>query len=284
MLRFVIIIPVHNEQAYLQGTVQSLLDQVHPFHHMVLVDDRSTDMSWQIIQAFQSDYPNIYGVQTLAESDHMPGGKVVKAFQAGLSALGDDWDVICKFDADLVFPANYLAEVAGMMESNPAVGICGGQCTVKTTKGWHVESVADEDHVRGALKAYRKACFEQIGGLKPAMGWDTLDELLAQCYHWQVKMLPELHVKHLRITGHQYTERTRYVKGAALYRMGYGLPLSLIAFAKMAFKERRIGRFADHLVGYFKAMRRGDSKLVTPKEAHFIRRFRWQRIFKKVLG
>jgi hypothetical protein len=30
----------------------------------------------------------------------------------------------------------------------------------------------------GALKAYRKETFKEIGGLKAQMGWDTVDELL----------------------------------------------------------------------------------------------------------
>jgi hypothetical protein len=31
-----------------------------------------------------------------------------------------------------------------------------------------------------------EACFKQMGGLKAAMGWDTVDELLSTFYGWVV--------------------------------------------------------------------------------------------------
>jgi hypothetical protein len=41
---------------------------------------------------------------------------------------------------------------------------------------WILENLTDKDHIRGALK---QTCFKQMGGLKAAMGWDTVDELLS---------------------------------------------------------------------------------------------------------
>jgi hypothetical protein len=34
---------------------------------------------------------------------------------------------------------------------------------------WILENLTDKDHIRGAFKAYQKACFKQMGGLKAAM-------------------------------------------------------------------------------------------------------------------
>ena len=45
-------------------------------------------------------------------------------------------------------------------------------------KSWQLNHPMNKDHVRGAFKAYIKNCFKAIGGLKKAMGWDTIDELL----------------------------------------------------------------------------------------------------------
>jgi hypothetical protein len=59
-----------------------------------------------------------------------------------------------------------------------------------------LENLTDKDNIRGAFKAYRKECFEAIGGLKPAMGWDTVDELLCRFYNWKIKTDATLHVKH----------------------------------------------------------------------------------------
>ncbi len=147
---------------------------------------------------------------------------------------------------------------------------------------WVPEVVADADHVRGALKAYRKACFEQIGGLREAMGWDTLDELLAMYHGWVVQSIPALEAKHLRPTGHTYTPLARKLKGQALYQMGYGPCLSLIAAAKMAKNEGRPLRMVDHVSGYFGAAFSAKKPLVSKEEARYIRGLRWTRLFQKL--
>ena len=68
--------------------------------------------------------------------------------------------------------------------------------SVKKNNEWILENLTRKDHIRGALKAYRKACFVQIGKLKPSMGWDTIDELLAKFYGWELLTDETLQVKH----------------------------------------------------------------------------------------
>jgi hypothetical protein len=78
-----------------------------------------------------------------------------------------------------------------------------------------LENLTDKDHIRGAFKAYRKACFKQMGGLKAAMGWDTVDELLSTFYGWKVVTDATLIVKHLKPTGANYNKTARYKQGEA---------------------------------------------------------------------
>jgi hypothetical protein len=149
---------------------------------------------------------------------------------------------------------------------------------------WLPENLFDGDHVRGALKAYRKACFDNIGGLRPAMGWDSVDELLALYNGWEVQVLPEQQVNHLRVTGKTYTAESRYLKGEALHGMGYGFWLTAIAAAKIAINEGSIFRMRDHLRGYFRARKSDFPKMVSEEEAKFIRKFRWKRMLNKISG
>lgn len=281
-MKFYVVIPVHNEEAYLMGTVQSLLQQTHPPAKIVLVDDRSTDGSWSIIRGLSEKYESISGVQTGADQLHMPGAKVVQAFYKGFERLDDAYDVICKYDADLIFPPDYLQQLAEAFVREKGLGICGGICLVDRNGNWVPEVVADSDHVRGALKAYRKACFHDIGGIKRAMGWDSLDELLAAFHKWNVRVLDALEVKHLRVTGATYSSKTRYLKGEALFKMGYGFPLSFIASVKLSAAEGKPLRFFDHMVGFLRSWMRGEPKVVTSDEATFIRKLRWQRIRQKL--
>jgi hypothetical protein len=53
-----------------------------------------------------------------------------------------------------------------------------------------------------------------MGGLKAAMGWDTVDELLSTFYGWKVVTDDTLIVKHLKPTGANY-KTARYKQGEA---------------------------------------------------------------------
>jgi hypothetical protein len=54
-----------------------------------------------------------------------------------------------------------------------------------------------------------------MGGLKAAMGWDTVDELLSTFYGWKVVTDDRLIVKHLKPTGANYNKTARYKQGEA---------------------------------------------------------------------
>ncbi len=279
-MKISIIIPVYNESEYLSLTLNSLLAQSYLVHQIILVDDNSSDNSWEIIKKFEKEYPNITGVQAAkASSEHIPGSKVVRAFSHGLGLVDKSADVLCKFDSDLIFPQDYIENLVSNFEADSEMGIWGGVCSVEGVNGDFVtEIVADKDHVRGALKAYRTKCFEQIGGLKEAMGWDTVDELLASYYKWSVVVDSSAVVKHLRPTGASYKFSAQKLRGEALYKMGYGVVLSAIAALKMALVKRNLILFFVFMNGFLSMQLRREGKLVDKPQEKFIRDLRWNRI------
>src|SRR5699024_1257646 len=181
-LRFYIVIPAHNEENFIEHTLQSLANQTFLPQKIRVVNDHSTDNTAAIVERFARKYPFIDLINNTSSQKHLPGSKVVQAFYKGYENLDDNWDILCKFDADLIFPPNYLDELNLAFQKDAKLGIAGGFCQIKVDGEWKLENLTDKEHLRGALKAYRKKCFEDIGRLKTAMGWDTVDELLAACY------------------------------------------------------------------------------------------------------
>lgn len=279
-MKFAIIIPAHNEEDYLAKTLNSLVNQDLTPLQIIVVNDNSTDSTQKIISDFATQYTFIEGVNLISSHDHQPGSKVVSAFKEGLKSLNHQADIICKFDADLIFPNSYLSSLKEQFEKNIRCGIAGGYCTIKKKNLWVVENLTGKDHIRGALKAYRKACFDQIGGLKSSIGWDTVDELLARYHGWEVCTIESLHVKHLKPTGHSYNKAARYKQGEAFKKLRYGFSLSAIAALKLAINKRSIRFFFNSMVGYL--LYRGDY-LVSAQEGKFIRKYRWKNISKKLL-
>jgi hypothetical protein len=77
-------------------------------------------------------------------------------------------------------------------------------------------------HVRGATKIYRKECWQGIGGLLAAPGWDTMDEVKANSLGWTTRSFPHLHLEHQRSTGAADGVWPTLVKyGRANYICGY---------------------------------------------------------------
>src|SRR5690606_32964411 len=231
---FCVVIPAHNEEAYLQKTLQSLVEQTYLQKKIIIVNDASTDGTQNIIDQFSEKYSFIESVFFNSKELHEPGSKVINAFYKGFETLDNDFDIICKYDADLIFPKNYLEKISEMLQSDPKIGMAGGFCYIEKNSEWILENLTNKDHIRGAVKAYRKECFQQIGGLKNTMGWDTVDELLAQYHGWKIRTDTSLHVKHLKPTGKVYSKAAKFKQGEAFYRMRYGFRLTLIASAKLA--------------------------------------------------
>lgn len=281
-MKIYIIIPAHNEAEFIGGTLESLLNQTFLPQRIVVVNDQSTDDTSGVVNAFSENHPLVSLVEITSSDAHLPGSKVVNAFYHGYNTLDEGYDIICKFDADLIFPKNYLETIVRHFEADPDVGMAGGFCHIKKNEKWQLENLTNRDHIRGALKSYRKQCFEQIGGLKPSMGWDTVDELLAQYHNWKIVTDDSLVVKHLRPTGFTYSRAAKLKQGEAFYKLRYGLFITLIASAKLAHKKGKTSLIKDYMQGFLHAKRNNSPYLVTKKEGAYIRRLRYKKMLSKL--
>ena len=281
-MKIYIVIPAHNEETTLGQTLLSLTNQSKLPDKLVVVNDNSTDKTASIIDDFESRFPWISGIHFTSTNEHVPGSKVINAFYSGLETLDSDYDIICKFDADLIFPENYLETISNMFQKDAKVGIAGGLPYIEKNGEWRFEMIASKDHVRGPLKAYRKECFNEIGGLKRSIGWDSVDVLLAQYFGWTIKTDHTLSVKHLKPTGANYDQKSKFLQGEALYKMRFGLVLCIIASLKGAINRKSIAFFRNGVQGYLKAKNSKVDYLVNQDQGRFIRKLRWRNIRKKL--
>jgi len=281
-MHYYIVIPTHNEEAFIALTLQSLVEQTVLPKKIVVVNDNSTDKTVEIVTSFVSKFPFITLVNKTSDAIHLPGSKVIQAFQKGLETLDENYDIMVKADADLIFPNHYFETIIKHFKSDDAIGMVGGFAYIEKEGTFILENLTDKDHIRGAFKAYRKKTFKQIGGLKPAMGWDTVDELLCKFYHWKVVTDATLKVKHLKPTGANYNKTARYKQGEAFYSLGYGFLITAIASAKLAMMKRKPLLFFDYIKGFWKAKRAKKPLLVTEEQAEFIRKYRLKKMKEKL--
>ena len=281
-MKYYIVIPAHNEEAFIGLTLQSLLNQTVLPSKIVVVNDGSTDKTAEIVTAYADKNSSVILINKVSEAIHLPGSKVIQAFNEGLKSLDEAYDFIVKADADLIFPENYFETISHYFQSDNTIGMVGGFAYIEKNGNWILENLTDKDHIRGAFKAYRKETFKQIGGLKPAMGWDTVDELLCKYYHWKVITDENLKVKHLKPTGANYNKTARYKQGEAFYTLGYGFLITAIASLKLAIRKKKSMLFLDYIHGFWKAKSAKKAMLVSDEQARFIRKYRWEKIKEKI--
>ncbi len=279
---YYIIVPAYNEQKNISLTLDSILKQTFLPKKVIVVNDNSTDNTATIVKEFTEKYDFISLVNTNSDQIHLPGSKVINAFNQGLEVLDENYDFIVKLDADLILPENYFERIARIFSENPKVGMAGGSAFINKDGSWILESLTDNDHIRGAFKSYRKECFLEIGKLKTEMGWDTVDELLSRYFGWEIVVDTLLEVKHLKPTGSEYNKKSRYKQGEAFYRLGYGFWITLLASLKLAVRKKKTLLFVDYMRGFFKAKSNNQPLLVTSEQAQFIRNYRWMKIKKKI--
>jgi glycosyltransferase involved in cell wall biosynthesis len=281
-MKYIVIIPAHNEEQFLLQALQSLVGQTLPPYQVIVANDNSTDKTKLIAENFATKHPSFSMLNITSGAAHIPGSKVVNAFNRGLEVVNSNYDFVVKMDADVTLPENYFARIAEIFSQNPKTGIAGGLVYVQNSGDWKYENVADKEHVRGPVKSYTKACFNIIGGLRSTLGWDTLDELLARFNGFEVTIDNSLMIKHHRPTGTAYTSGAMKNHGAALFAMRYGLILTKLTALKTSWRFKSFKLFLVFVWGYLRAWFNRIPRAVSAEEGRFIRAYRWKKILQKL--
>jgi len=217
---YAIVSPVRDEADCLPRTAAAMLAQTHRPAQWVLVDDGSTDGTLAIAESLAADHDWITLVRTDGVHRRARGAAVVRAFEKGRSRLHVRTDVTVKLDCDLFLPAHYFAWVCETFQRDHRAGIVGGVLLIHGRGGWLPDGAPH--HVGGPIKAYRTRCLDDIGGLRPSMGWDGIDEYGATARGWRVHVLTELSVLHYKPRGSKQPWcRARWEEGRGNAYMGY---------------------------------------------------------------
>ena len=237
-LSYAVISPVRNEQRFLEITARALVEQTSAPDLWVIVDDGSTDGTAEIAERYAALYQWVRVIHRKREGTRARGRVIVESFDAGLELVPTSISVVAKLDGDLHIPPHYFRWVIAAFEEDPNLGITGGVVYVRESGRW-VPDAVDPNGVHGAVKAYRRKCIAEIGGLSKSMGWDGLDEPAARARGWSVRPLTELQVLHYAARGSkQPWMKARLEEGRGAYHMGYKLPFLVVRAGYRSLRER----------------------------------------------
>jgi biofilm PGA synthesis N-glycosyltransferase PgaC len=221
---YIIITPVRNEGAHFAETIASMVAQTVRPMMWVIVDDGSKDETGPLADAAAKQHTWIQVIHRADRGFRQQGTGVIQAFYEGFELCRNlNWNFLVKFDGDLSFTNDYFESCLGRFAKSPKLGIGGGVICRSENGGLVVESRGDPRfHVRGATKIYRRECWDQIGGLLKAPGWDTVDELKANMLGWETYTFEDLKLRQHKDTGSADGAWRNWVKnGLANYVSAY---------------------------------------------------------------
>jgi biofilm PGA synthesis N-glycosyltransferase PgaC len=274
MSRYVIITPAHNEEGFLEATIQSVINQTIPPRKWVIVDDCSQDRTAEIVSRYKLSCEFIELIRCEREQGRHFGNKVM-AFRRGLlEMLNVDYEFVGNLDADIKLDKNYYEMILQEFDKDGRLGIAGGM-VYSYCKGRFISHEVSLDSVGGQVQLFRRRCYEAIGGYIPLPhgGIDAAAEIIARMNGWKVRTFPEYRVFERRETGWaaggQLAARRR--EGHRLYLLGYSF---LFFFLRCIFrcKDRpRVLGSAAALSGYLSGLLKREPYVLRPDVVRYLR-------------
>ena len=220
-LSYAVVTPARNEATNLPRLAACLVEQTVQPSAWVIVDDGSTDGTAELAQRLADEHSWMEVVAIEGDPTPARGGPIVRAFTAGLEHVDPSTDVVAKLDADLSFAPDHWELLLAEFAADESLGIGGGTCWEEQGGVWKPQFTT-RNHVRGAEKAYRRACLDVVLPLEQRMGWDGIDELKAAVKGWRTKSFRHLAVRHHRPLGAREDRLGKWLgQGEMAHFMGY---------------------------------------------------------------
>jgi glycosyltransferase involved in cell wall biosynthesis len=247
-VRYVLISAAHNEESFIQNTLDSVCSQTLLPERWIVVDDGSTDRTAEIVRAY---YNRFAWIELVRRPSHLERNFAAKvhAFTEGLSRVrGLDYEVLGNLDADVSFKPDYLDFLIRQFVADPALGVAGTPFLEEDYDSAR-QSFEGVNHVAGGVQLFRCKCFEDIGGYRPnpAGGIDWIAVTTARMKGWKTQSFPEKRFIHHRPLGtatrstlaafYAHGEKDYYLGGSPvwqLFRTAYRMKRSPIIAGGLA--------------------------------------------------
>jgi glycosyltransferase involved in cell wall biosynthesis len=188
----------------------------------VIVDNGSIDETLSHARSLAATHPWIDAAASDPAAAAEPGPPIVRAFMAGVERLPSPVDVLVKLDADVSFDDQHFEKLLDAFAADSRLGMAGSVCLEKRDGTW-AEASVPANHVRGAVRAYRWSCFEDVAPIEARLGWDTVDELKAHLAGWRTGTIDGITFRHHRLVGARDGRRWERARrqGHASHYLGY---------------------------------------------------------------
>lgn len=122
-----IIMPVYNSEKFLEEAILSILNQTYKNFEFIIIDDASTDSSWEIIKKYKTIDRRIKAIR------NKPNLGVTKTLRKGINLTKGKF--IARMDADDISSNTRLEEQVNFLLNNPDYVLVGSQINIIDEEG-----------------------------------------------------------------------------------------------------------------------------------------------------
>jgi poly-beta-1,6-N-acetyl-D-glucosamine synthase len=282
-IKFVAITPARNEDDFIQRTIDSVISQTLLPMEWVIINDGSTDRTAIIVEKAARLHSWIKVVNRYDRGFRELGVGLVDVIRDGISSIGlTDYEFLFNIDADIWLPPNYFEDILTEFRNNPLLGIAAG-VLYESDNGTLCKLRIQPEMVFGAIKCWRRKCFEEIGGLVRGLGHEAIDCFKAMMMGWETKTFDEekLQAIHLKPMKSSIQNRCRgWVRHAeGQYFMG-SHPVWILASALYHMGDRPyiIGGICL-IIGYLKSLICQSSQYDNREFRNYLQRWQLHKLF-----
>lgn len=178
-----VIIPVYNAEKYIERCLDSIRGQSLDDYELIIVDDRSTDDSWNVINSYLNKYPSLSSRTVLLRNEENSGSSATRT--VGLNAARGEY--VIQVDSDDFVAANYLEKLVETADrENADITICEYYYVRDEIERKQIKEPVDKDcllsdilsgEIHGSLwnKLLKRSIVEEYN-IRPLKGVDILDD------------------------------------------------------------------------------------------------------------
>ncbi len=223
-----IMIPAHNEADVIEQTVENISSVDYPKYEIIVIDDRSTDETYNVLEKLGQKYPKLkYFSRT---KDAFPGKSAVLN-DALKIAKGE---AILVFDADARIKPNFIKELVPALEPEQIGAVQARKVIINREQNFLTRCQDNEmavdthfqvgrDAVKGAVELrgngelIKRKALENVGGWNIYTITDDLDlSTRLQIKGWDVRFCPEVCVYEEGVPSYipLLKQRRRWIEGS----------------------------------------------------------------------
>ncbi len=224
-----VVVCAHNEEAYIENCLSSIIAQAVPASLIILVLDRCTDRTGALASRILNDAKYVIIEKPVSKWKNSISENLELARQ---KAVGDGFVIV---DADMAVPPHFLEKLLPQLSEFASVSALAQTDRSRSFMNrlvsvweWSYRIAPFGQQPRGGARAIARKSLDAIGGFRDVIAWDTDVDIRLSHAGYKVKLDTRLRVLHRRKMGLTQSIAYQVQAGKARRELGVSFNRTLL--------------------------------------------------------